>query len=69
MASFRLTPDSQTDLIEIRRYTLNQWGREQSQKYLADLRQTIQVLSENPGIGIKRPEKGPGVYNFAYART
>ncbi|WP_281555906.1 type II toxin-antitoxin system RelE/ParE family toxin [Thalassomonas sp. RHCl1] len=67
MPTFKLTPDAQTDLIEIRRYTLAQWGREQSQKYLFELRQTIQVLSETPTIGKKHPDVGINIYSFSHA--
>ena len=54
--SYRLTPDAQADLIEIRRYTLEQWGEIQSKKYLSELRQTIRLLSEAPAIGKQRPD-------------
>ena len=37
MPGFRLTPDAQTDLIEIRRFTIRQWSKAQSQKYLSEL--------------------------------
>lgn len=65
--AYRLTPDAQADLIEIRRYTLNQWGNDQSQKYLSELRQTIKLLSETPTIGKQRNEVGVDVYSFPYA--
>ncbi|WP_387466701.1 type II toxin-antitoxin system RelE/ParE family toxin [Photorhabdus sp. RM323S] len=35
---FGLTPDAQSDLIEIRRFTLQQWGPAQSLKYISELR-------------------------------
>ena len=62
--SYRLTPDAQADLIEIRRYTLEQWGEIQSKKYLSELRQTIRLLSEVPAIGKQRPDVDSGVYSF-----
>ena len=61
---FRLTPDARSDLIQIRRYTLAQWGSEQSKKYLSELRQIINLLSETPGIGTQRPELGAEVFSF-----
>jgi len=36
--TYRLTPDAQSDLIEIRRFTIMQWGLAQSKKYLLELR-------------------------------
>ena len=67
ITAYRLTPDAQADLIEIRRYTLNQWGKDQSQKYLSELRQTIQLLSETPTIGKQRHEVGADVFSFPHA--
>lgn len=66
MTAYRFTPDAQTDLIEIRRYTLKQWGAEQSKKYLLELRQTIRVLSETPTMGKQRHEVGIDVFSFPY---
>lgn len=66
MVAYRLTRDAQTDLIEIRRYTLKQWGVEQSKKYLLELRQTIKVLSETPSMGKQRHEVGVDVFSFPY---
>jgi len=67
VSAYRFTPDAQADLIEIRRYTLNQWGKDQSQKYLSELRQTIKLLSETPTIGKQRHEVRVDVYSFPYA--
>jgi toxin ParE1/3/4 len=66
MAAYRLTRDAQTDLIEIRRYTLKQWGVEQSKKYLLELRQTIKVLSATPAIGKQRHKVGNNVFSFPH---
>ncbi len=67
MLIYRLTPDAQTDLIEIRRFTVKQWGTEQSQKYLLELRQTIRLLAETPSLGKSRPDVGSNVLSFPHA--
>lgn len=64
MPGFRLTPDAQTDLIEIRRFTIRQWSKAQSQKYLSELQQTIRLLAETPSLGKSRPDVGPNVLSF-----
>ena len=64
MVAYRLTPDAQSDLIEIRRFTVEQWGGEQSKKHLSDLRQTIQLLAETPSLGMHRPDVGSEVQSF-----
>ena len=66
MVAYKITIDARAELIEIRRYTLNQWGSEQSKKYLAELRQTIKVLSETPTMGKQRHDVGTNVYSFPY---
>lgn len=66
MLSYRLTPDAQTDLIEIRRFTVKQWGTAQSQKYLLELRQTIRLLAETPSLGKSRPDVGSNVLSFPH---
>lgn len=65
-AAFRLTRDAQQDLTAIRRYTVQQWGQEQSRKYLQDLRSTIELLAEFPGQGSAREDVGKGVCSFPY---
>ena len=62
--SYRLTPDAQTDLIEIRRFTLTQWGAAQSGEYLSKLRQTMGLLEASSQIGTRRSELGRGVASF-----
>ena len=66
MLTYRLTPDAQTDLIEIRRFTVKQWGTAQSQKYLLELRQTIRLLAETPTLGKPRPDVGSNVLSFPH---
>ena len=34
MRGVRLTPDAQSDLLDIRRFTMGQWGATQAQRYL-----------------------------------
>ena len=66
MSGYRLTPDAQSDLIEIRRFTVKQWGSAQSKKYLSEIRQTIRLLTEEPFLGKSRPDVGLDVLSFPY---
>lgn len=66
MPGYRLTPEAQSDLIDIRRYGIEQWGTAQSQYYLSELRVRIQLLAENPSLGKPRPEVAEGVRSFLY---
>jgi toxin ParE1/3/4 len=65
---YRLTPDAQSDLIAIRRYTLVQWGSAQSKKYLSELRQIMSLLSVTPKLGTQRSELGAEVFSFSHSR-
>ena len=66
MLKYRLTSNAQSDLIEIRRYTLTQWGSLQSKKYLSELRQAIALLSDRPAIGKLRPDLSQGVFSLLH---
>ena len=67
MTGYRLTQDAQSDLIDIRRYTTEQWGTAQSRKYLSQLRKTIHLLSETPATGKRRQDVGLNVLSFPCA--
>ena len=66
MTNYYLTPDAKSDLIDIRRYTIEQWGKAQSQKYLSELRQTIHLLAETPSLGKSRQDIGESVLSFPH---
>ena len=66
MSNYRLTPDAQSDLIDIRRFTLARWGEAQSKKYLFELRQTLHLLAETPSLGKPRPDVGEDVLSFPH---
>ncbi len=66
MPNYQLAPDAQSDLVEIRQYTLEKWGEAQSKKYLAELRQTIRLLAKTPSLGKSRPEVGKNVSSFPH---
>ena len=66
-ARYHLTPDAQSDLIKIHRFTLAQWGAAQSKKYLSELRQTIQLLAKTPSLGKNRPEVQANACSFPHA--
>ncbi|MCA6219880.1 type II toxin-antitoxin system RelE/ParE family toxin [Photorhabdus antumapuensis] len=63
---YRLTPDAQRDLIEIRRFTMKQWGTAQSKKYLLELRKTIRLLADTPFLGKSKSDIGPDILSFPY---
>lgn len=66
MPNFRLTPEAKADLIDIRRFTITQWGSTQSQKYLSELRLTLRMLAAAPSLGRSRLDIGSDVLSFPY---
>lgn len=56
-----LAPVAQSDLKEIYRYTLENWGVQKAQNYLAHIKQPFKTLLENPNIGRERSELGQNV--------
>jgi toxin ParE1/3/4 len=66
MVNYRLTSDAKSDLIEIRQYTVEQWGKAQSKRYLSELRQTIRLLAETPSRGKSRLDVGEDVLSFPH---
>ncbi|MCX7115703.1 MAG: type II toxin-antitoxin system RelE/ParE family toxin [Gammaproteobacteria bacterium] len=51
MPLYVLTEQSKQDLIQIRRFTVERWGNEQSINYLGELKKTLRLLSEMPAMG------------------
>lgn len=63
---YKLTPAATADLIDIQKYTLEQWGKAQSVKYLESLHKTAQLLADNPLMGKSRPDVKKTAYSFAH---
>jgi len=63
---YRLTVDAKADLIEMRRYSVKNWGEVRSQAYLSGLKETIQRLAEFPQIGEARMDIADSVFSFPY---
>ncbi|EIZ1368904.1 type II toxin-antitoxin system RelE/ParE family toxin [Vibrio parahaemolyticus] len=64
MAQYKLSPAAQTDLFDIRRYTLENWGGVQWTNYFGELKQSMALLASNELIGIDMPELGAGYCRF-----
>lgn len=52
----------------IYRYGLEQWGEGQAERYLSVLKGRLFLLTEQPLIGIERPELLPNVRSFPVER-
>lgn len=68
MAVYHLRALARDDLEAIWHYTVEQWGAEQAESYLALLLACFGELSENPEIGRPRDEILPDLRSFPQGR-
>ncbi len=64
MSSYKLSPLAQSDLTDIRSYTLEHWGSTQWSLYFIELQESMSLLASNELIGIQIPEMGERYYRF-----
>ena len=63
MARSELTPEAQSDLIEIWSY-IAQYDEEAADNIIDEIYQRSQILAKSPYIGITRPELAPDLRSF-----
>lgn len=68
MSFYRLLKASEKDLDEIWNYTFNNWGENQANKYLLQLKKRLVYLSNNPDLGQKRDYISPGLFGYHEGR-
>jgi toxin ParE1/3/4 len=68
MARWHLAPEAGEDLLEIGRYTVQEWGEEQSDRYLDRLDEAFNRLVLMPGLGRNREDVRAGVFSYLAAR-
>ncbi len=67
MASHQLViaPTAKNDLKDIYQYSLRQWGQAQSESYLSTIKNQFWLLTDQPLMGIERPELLPDTRSLA----
>lgn len=68
MPEFILTPRAKADLKNIGRYTQNEWGVQQRNKYLLGLEQRFGWLANNAYMGVRRDDIKKGYYCFPHEK-
>lgn len=56
MASYKLAPLADADLVNIANKTINDWGYQQAKLYLQAIDFTLNKLAQTPAIGQPRPD-------------
>jgi len=61
LPKFNVSRSAQSDMRTIARYTLEIWGVDQAIRYARSLRDTFQILAENPRMGRPCAAISPGL--------
>lgn len=65
MSRYLLYPAARADLEEIWDYTLDQWGLDQADDYVGEIRAAIERVADRPSIGQACEELRPGYRRLA----
>ncbi|MCG6867431.1 MAG: type II toxin-antitoxin system RelE/ParE family toxin [Gammaproteobacteria bacterium] len=60
MLEIVIRPRAREDLIDIWRYSFDEWGKAQADKYLAEIEAGIKQLQKNPNLGKNRDDVRTG---------
>jgi len=63
---YQLTDEAAKDVEEILEYSVMNFGAEQAQHYFEALKECIELLAENPGIGHSAEEILPDYLRFPF---
>jgi len=56
VSRFRLSPEAEKDLDDIRLYLMRNGGAGAARHVLSEIRRALRVIAENPGIGHRRED-------------
>jgi toxin ParE1/3/4 len=68
MARAILAKRARKDLIEIKEYTVNRWGKEQARKYIGQIRQCADDLANHRRQGKPREDIAPNLKCYHVGR-
>ena len=63
-SSYKIRELTEQDLQQIWRYSFQQWGKNQADKYLRAIFSRFKWLAEHPSLGKKRDDVKTGYYCF-----
>jgi toxin ParE1/3/4 len=68
VAKFRFSHRAEADLLSIAEYTLREWGRSQTARYVEELEVCGQTLADNPALGRLCDEVRPGLRRHEHGK-
>jgi toxin ParE1/3/4 len=66
--AFRFSRRAEADLFSIAEYTLRAWGEDQMFRYIDDLEECCQMLTNNPALGRACDHIRPGLRRMEHGR-
>lgn len=64
-AKLALLARARQDMIDIRRYSLREFGRAAADRYVEDIRGVFELLRDNPAAGAALSAVGPDIRSFS----
>jgi len=64
MSSYVFTDKAEHDLEKIVDYSIEHWGDIQAVKYVDAIEEVVQMLADNPDLGLNRDVLSSGVFSF-----
>lgn len=64
-ADLKLSARAERDLIELRRYSFQEFGKVIADRYVDDIEAAFTLLSDNPRAGAAQPDYGRGIRAFS----
>ena len=68
MQGYRLSKEAQDDLINIKNYSRMNWGDQQTQEYLSEIKDSLEKLFISPELGKMRDEIIEGLRSLGVGR-
>lgn len=70
MVKYKITHSAAGDIDGIKQHTIEQWGENKADEYIADIATAIEMLADNPLIGLHKKEirKSVKIYGFPHDR-
>jgi toxin ParE1/3/4 len=68
VAKFRFSRRAEADLLSIADYTLREWGKAQTARYIDELEDCCHMLADNPALGRVCDDVRPGLRRHEHGK-
>ncbi len=67
MRRLEISSKAKSEIIDIRTFSLINWGQQQADKYVYEMHNTLALLQRNPLIGLTHDDLAGEIYSFPHA--